>query len=269
MNGLPEAVVQDLSIFKGSGLKLMRAALQARGVWEVDLNNTTVTPLSYLRLFRTDTRRVVPTPMGGDLLNGDVTNPTHWDDSPDVAIDISGTLWTTPPSEAELAALPAPDSGGDHARVAVSDPHVRVHVLAHHRIGDVTVSASDLRIALVRHALPDNGVVPLGGLWNALVAAASAANPPASLPDGWSAAGFTLWQNPGGPTDPRLPRAVTFDVDLSDATGSAVALVAVVMATSNQISAADLSLGGANTAQTADQLVVASPHVAAKSVYVR
>src|SRR4029077_11219727 len=44
MNGLPEAVVQDLSIFKGSGLKLLRAALQARGVWEVDLANTTVTP---------------------------------------------------------------------------------------------------------------------------------------------------------------------------------------------------------------------------------
>jgi hypothetical protein len=41
------------------------------------------------------------------------------------------------------------------------------------------------------------------------------------------------------------------------------------MAASNQISATDLSLGGANTAQTADQLVVASPHVAAKSVYVR
>lgn len=269
MNGLPEAVVQDLSIFKGSGLKLLRAALQARGVWEVDLANPTVTPLSYLRLFRTDTRRVLPTPTGGDLLNGDPNNPTQWDDSPDVAIDISGTLWTTPPSEGELAALPAPDSGGDHARVAVSNPHVRVHVLAHHRVGDQTVSPSNLRIALVRHALPDNGIVALGGLWNTLVSAATAATPPASLPDGWAAAGATLWQNPAGPVDPRLPRAVTFDIDLSDATGTAVVLLAVVMSTSNQISAADLSLGGANTAQTADQLVVASPHVAAKSVYVK
>ena len=39
MNGLPEAVVQDLAIFKGSGLKLLRAATQSRGVWEVDLAN--------------------------------------------------------------------------------------------------------------------------------------------------------------------------------------------------------------------------------------
>jgi hypothetical protein len=78
-----------------------------------------------------------------------------------------------------------------------------------------------------------------------------------------------LWRSPAGSTfDPRLPRAVTFNVDLSDASGSAVALVAVIMDTSNQISDADLSLGG-NQAQTADQLVVASPHAATKSVYVR
>jgi hypothetical protein len=116
---------------------------------------------------------------------------------------------------------------------------------------------------------PAPGTIP-GKLWNALKAAATAAIPPASLPDGWSQAGATLWRRPAGSTfDPRLPRAVTFNVDLSDASGSAVALVAVIMDTSNQISDADLSLGGANQAQTADQLVVASPHVAAKSVYVR
>ena len=166
-------------------------------------------------------------------------------------------------------ALPTPDAGTGPARYTVSDAQFRVHVLAHHRIGDVTVPANQIRIALVRHALPDNGVVALGGLWPALKAAAAAASPPASLPDGWSAAGSTLWLTPTGPTiDPRLPRAVTFSVDLSDASGSAVALLAVVMATSNQISDADLSLGGANTAQTGDQLVVASPHVAAKSVFV-
>jgi hypothetical protein len=154
--------------------------------------------------------------------------------------------------------------------VTVSDPHLHVHVLPHDRVGDQTVPSSQVRIALVRQSIRDNGVVPLGGLWNALKAAATAVIPPASLPDGWSQAGATLWRRPAGSTfDPRLPRAVTFNVDLSDASGSAVALVAVIMDTSNQISDADLSLGGANQAQTADQLVVASPHVAAKSVYVR
>jgi hypothetical protein len=116
---------------------------------------------------------------------------------------------------------------------------------------------------------PAPGTIP-GKLWNALKAAATAVIPPASLPDRWSQAAATLWRSPAGSTfDPRLPRAVTFNVDLSDASGSAVALVAVIMDTSNQISDADLSLGGANQAQTADQLVIASPQVAAKSVYVR
>jgi hypothetical protein len=129
------------------------------------------------------------------------------------------------------------------------------------------VPANQVHIALVRHAMPDNGIVALGGLWTALKAAATAVSPPASLPDGWSQAGATLWLSPAGSTfDPRLPRAVTFNVDLTDASGSAVALVAVIMDRSNQISDADLSLGGANQAQTADQLVVASPHAAAKSV---
>ena len=62
---------------------------------------------------------------------------------------------------------------------------------------------------------------------------------------------------------------MTFDVDMSaDPTGTALVFLAVVMNTSNQISNTDLALGGgpANQATTADQLVVASPRVAAKSV---
>jgi hypothetical protein len=191
MNGLPEVVVQDLSIFKGSGLSLLRAATQARGVWELDLSNSTAMPLSYLRLFRTDTRRVLPTPTGGDLLNGDPNNPTHWDDSPDVVIDTTGVPPPTPPSEADLDAIPAPvpGDGTDPAQVTVSDPHLQVHVLPHYRVGNQTVPSNQVRIALVRHAMPDNGIVALGGLWTALKAAATAVSPPASLPDGWSQAG--------------------------------------------------------------------------------
>jgi hypothetical protein len=59
---------------------------------------------------------------------------------------------------------------------------------------------------------------------------------------------------------------VTFTPDFSgDARGTAILLLAVVMSDSNQISAADLSLG-AQQATTADQLVLSSPHVAAKSI---
>jgi hypothetical protein len=210
---------------------------------------------------------VLPTPTGGDLLNGDPTNPVHWDDSPDVVIDASGTAFTAPPSEVQLDKLPSPGPATDRARVSTTERHVKVHVLAHHRVADVSIPANLIKIALVRHDLPENGIVPIGQLWAALVAAAAGNALPASLPDGWTNASAELWQSPSGPVDPRMPRAVTFDVDLSAAaTGTAVVFLAVVMSTSNQIANADLALGGANQAQTGDQLVVASPHVAAKSL---
>ena len=63
---------------------------------------------------------------------------------------------------------------------------------------------------------------------------------------------------------------MTFTPDLSaDADGTAILLLAVVMSDNNQISAADLQLSGSSTATTADQLVLSSPHVAAKSIVLR
>jgi hypothetical protein len=267
MNGLPTAAVQDLALFSGSGLKLLRAATQSRGVWEVDLTQNLTKERTYLRLFATDTRRVLPTPTGGDLLNGDPHNPTHWDDSPDIVIDTTGVARTSPPTEVELGTIPAPGPATDQARVSTTDRHVKVHVLPHHRWKDVLPEAK-VKVALLRHALPASGVVPISALWPTLVSAAgSAAAEPTALPDGWTKAAANTWQRPAGGVDPRVPRAVTFDVDLSaDAFGSAVVLLAVVMSEEDQIGDADLALGGVNKAQTGDQLVVASPHVAAKSL---
>ena len=66
--------------------------------------------------------------------------------------------------------------------------------------------------------------------------------------------------------DTRVPRAVTFDVDLSaGSTGDAIVFLAVVMSGPDQISAADLSLGGGNTAQSGFELISSSPHAAARS----
>jgi len=266
MNGLPTAAVQDLSLFSGSGLKLLRAATQSRGVWEVDLAQSISKPRTYLRQFATDTRRILPTPTGGEVLNGDAHNPTHWDDSPDIVFDITGVARTTPPTEVELAKIPAAGPATDRARESTTNRQVRVHVLVHHRWSE-SLPAAKVRVALVRHAYPASGVVPINVLWPALVTAASSAVEPASLPDGWDKAADTLWQSPDGGVDTRVPRAVTFDVDLSaEASGSAVVFLAVVMSEPDQISAGDLSLGGANPAQTGDQLVSSSPHVVAKSL---
>ena len=60
---------------------------------------------------------------------------------------------------------------------------------------------------------------------------------------------------------------MTFAPDFSGVpSGTAILLLAVVMSDSNQISAADLQLGGGSQATTADQLVLSSPHVAARSI---
>ena len=57
-NGLPETVVYDLAFFRHQGLKLLRAALGSRGIWEVDLR-TDPRPVArtYLRVHAFDTRR--------------------------------------------------------------------------------------------------------------------------------------------------------------------------------------------------------------------
>ncbi len=265
VNGLPEAAVQDLSIRSYPGVKLLRVALQSRGVWETDIGNSTSTPLTYLRLYRTDTRRVLPTPTSGPLLAGD-DSPVIFDNSPDIVVDTTGTVRTVPPTESELLTIPRAGGVRPPAQMAIGNRHPQIHVLAHHRWSDAA-PAAQVRVALLRHTMPASGVVPLGGLWAALVDAATSGTPPASLPDEWSAAGATLWQNPAGPVEPRLPRAVTFAPDFSGVpSGTAILLLAVVMSDSNQISAADLQLGGGSQATTADQLVLSSPHVAARSI---
>lgn len=67
-NGLPEAAAQDLAIGewpRGEGqpaLRLLRVALQARGVFEVDLG-AALAQQTYLRVHACDTRRLLPTPL--------------------------------------------------------------------------------------------------------------------------------------------------------------------------------------------------------------
>jgi hypothetical protein len=171
----------------------------------------------------------------------------------------------SPRTEAELLRLiPRPTPHGP-ASATLRSRHPVVHVLVHQRWSS-PAAAADVRVALIRHALPANGVVPLGGLWPALVGAAASGTVPA-LSDGWSQAGAVFWKNPDAPVDTRIPRVVSFDLDLTaDALWSSFVLVAVVMSASNQISPADLLVSPGTNATTVDQLVTTSPHVAARSV---
>lgn len=80
VNGLPESTVQDLTVWTdpaaGAGApRLLRAALQSRGVWEVNL--AAEEPVrTYLRVHERDDRRMFPTPM---------KNPRRRSTAPDVS----------------------------------------------------------------------------------------------------------------------------------------------------------------------------------------
>ncbi len=59
-NGLPDVAVQDLAVFSSGPVRLLRAATQARGVWELELSGP-VTDRTYVRVHQDDTRRTLPT----------------------------------------------------------------------------------------------------------------------------------------------------------------------------------------------------------------
>jgi hypothetical protein len=94
LNGLPEAAVEDLAIFSDGTLRLLRAAIAARGTWELRLDATTVTDRTYLRAHGDDLRhrdQAVAT-------QRDLTTPRSWHGSPDVRPRIAPALVPAPPS---------------------------------------------------------------------------------------------------------------------------------------------------------------------------
>ena len=62
LSGLPEAAVQDLALFSDAGLRLLRAAIVARGVWELRLDQPEVPTLAYLRARTTTTCAIATAP---------------------------------------------------------------------------------------------------------------------------------------------------------------------------------------------------------------
>jgi hypothetical protein len=83
-NGLPEATVQDLTIVTAGGVRLLRAAVQARGVWELDLN-APAQAQTFVRVHAYDTRRVTPTALI-DPRQALPNTALSWHASPDVRV---------------------------------------------------------------------------------------------------------------------------------------------------------------------------------------
>lgn len=86
-NGLPDAYVQDLAFFKNGDQKLLRAALQARGVWEVDLSTVPSPPRrTYLRVHAFDSRRRLPTSLANPQSEDVPPEDFDWHSSPDIML---------------------------------------------------------------------------------------------------------------------------------------------------------------------------------------
>jgi hypothetical protein len=80
VNGLPEAAVEDLCVFSDGGLRLLRAAVAARGVWEMRLDQPVVPEQCYLRAHDDDLRHRSTAAVG----TRDGTTLRSWHGSPDV-----------------------------------------------------------------------------------------------------------------------------------------------------------------------------------------
>ncbi|MGA0611698.1 hypothetical protein [Caldimonas sp. KR1-144] len=96
VNGLPEAAVEDLALFNDGGVRLLRAAIGARGVWELRLDREAVAPLTYLRVHAGDLRhRDV-----ARLDRGDGTQRS-WHDSPDLRPRLAPSTTLAGPSASQ------------------------------------------------------------------------------------------------------------------------------------------------------------------------
>ena len=253
-NGLPEAAVQDLFVHRPRpGIKLLRAAIQARGAWELDLSDTPL-PAQYLflRSHPNDARRISP---------AELTTPTlatvdvwPWYISPDIRILRTAIPdpWPDEPTEADFlerrehggaplivrAGPPIETGKSDVSFVGslgtmgaihmVLDELLHVHVLLHYR--DVTaLPAANARAALF--------ITPLGETveeWEGV----EISEPPlktaitdlltAAVPAPWGGSSLGMVpadqgmprRSPAQDIDARTPRRVTFDVDMRGAPGA-------------------------------------------------
>ncbi len=99
-NGLPEASVQDVSFYFNGNVKILRAATQARGVWEVDLSASPApTKRTFLRVHPNDARRTAATALTNPMKEGPAN--WRWYASPDIRIRPARiTVGETPPASA-------------------------------------------------------------------------------------------------------------------------------------------------------------------------
>jgi hypothetical protein len=123
-NGLPEATVADLEILKVGAVKLLRAGVQALGVFEVDLTGPTP-PRTFLRVHELDSRRVAP-PATMTHPPASPPDAQHWAASPDIRPRMdTGAPAPAPPANSAQHITDPPETPFDQHRLWVFQTALR------------------------------------------------------------------------------------------------------------------------------------------------
>lgn len=291
--GLPEAFVQDLSIFwkpdaPNGGVKLLRAAVQSRGVWEVDISaNPASVGRTFLRVHDLDTRRILPTSLTPLADEAAAPSPYPRCLSPDIVVvnPVPASWIGGTPTEADVAALTpvvstiGPPANRIRAQRVAPGTH-SAFVLVHHR-HTRSVPAAEIKVALLKRRLTvadgDGGTLALSAAWKTAIVNLVVNGQNVTLDDRWKRAGAAettnppsnavtaanTVANPAGAVDARLPRAAPFSLNLTGATaGQRYLLLAIVTSSRDPLAPAEL------TAATVGDLVLNCRHVSARVVYV-
>jgi hypothetical protein len=192
VNGLPEAPVEDLELFQRGGLKLLRAGIGSRGLWELRLDTPVVADVSYVRAHEDDLRQALPS---HDRAR-DGTTERSWHGSPDVRPRVKARVLAAPPAATpwHRVASPQPWTAEQMRRLqcalrsSTGDPRILCdgewdpyfsEVLREHGAPTVAMPAVGGRPAY-------NRVQVTRGFWNATVTGAHA------LAEPWGAGVPTL-----------------------------------------------------------------------------
>ncbi|SIO33729.1 hypothetical protein SAMN05444722_1515 [Rhodovulum sp. ES.010] len=230
MEGLPQTKVEDLTVSQSAGGTYLRAALNARGVWERDISAVPASVgRTFIRSLLHDTGRLVlPAAPTDPLTNA----PVNYHSSPDIVVlNIGDWTETDPPNEADLHTIAKP--------AAFSKALHEAYVMVHHRhTTPVPGGQVDVNVFLHKNApAGDLGAVSIDAAWRTAILETVRGNSP-SMPSDLEHVGLF---HPGSQVDARTPRAVQVPVDLRfSGSNDDILVIAVVTSPDNALPATDL-----------------------------
>lgn len=251
MEGLPQTLVEDLSVFKSTDSTYLRAALVSRGIWERDISAVPVSVgRTFIRSLPYDTGRTELPAAPVDAISN---KPVNYHSSPDIIpLGVAAHSWNPGlPDEADLHAAVVPAS--------LTKAIHEVYVMVHHRHTTALDGADiDINLFMQKNAPVGNiSGFAISAAWRTAIKDTVRKNAPA-MPAGLVHLGVF---NPATSVDARTPQAVRVPLDLTYAgSNDQLMLIAVVTSPNNLLPATDLAPASLN------DIVRKSQHIAIRKI---